>query len=147
MTRSGRSGRARATLLQRFGLDHMADQPADTLSGGQRKLLEMARALMTQPRLIMFDEPTAGVNPALTQSLLGHVRKLRAEGLTIVFIEHDMDVVMGISDWVVVMAQGRILAEGPPADIVAHAGVIEAYLGRAHGLEEGGATESEASRD
>ncbi|MCY3887492.1 MAG: ABC transporter ATP-binding protein [Chloroflexi bacterium] len=143
-----RQVRARArTLLQRFGIDHMADQPADALSGGQRKLLEMARALMTQPRLIMFDEPTAGVNPALTQSLLGHVRKLQAEGLTIVFIEHDMDVVMGISDWVVVMAQGRILAEGPPADIVAHAGVIEAYLGRAHGLEKGGATESEASRD
>ena len=133
--------RARArTLLQRFDLDHMAGQPAGMLSGGQRKLLEMARALMTQPRLIMFDEPTAGVNPALTQSLLGHVRKLQVEGLTIVFIEHDMDVVMGISDWVVVMAQGRILAEGRPAEVVAHAGVIEAYLGRAHGTAGGGAS-------
>ena len=133
--------RARArTLLQRFDLDHMAGQPAGMLSGGQRKLLEMARALMTQPRLIMFDEPTAGVNPALTQSLLGHVRKLQAEGLTIIFIEHDMDVVMGISDWVVVMAQGRILAEGRPAEVVAHAGVIEAYLGRAHGPAGGGAS-------
>ncbi len=135
------------TLLQRFGLDQMADQPAGTLSGGQRKLLEMARALMTQPRLVMLDEPTAGVNPALTQSLLGHVRELNAEGLTIVFIEHDMDVVMGISDWVVVMAQGQILTEGRPADVVAHADVIEAYLGRARGAEESGMTGSEASSD
>ena len=136
-----RQVKARArTLLRRFGLDHMAEQPAGTLSGGQRKLLEMARAIMTQPRLIMFDEPTAGVNPVLTQSLLGHMRELKAEGVTVVFVEHDMDVVMGVSDWVVVMAQGQILVEGRPVEVVSHPDAIEAYLGRAHG-----AAASEAS--
>ena len=118
-------------LLERFGLAHMADEQAGTLSGGQRKLLEMARALMADPTLVMLDEPTAGVNPALTESLLEHIRELNAEGVTIVFVEHNMDVVMDISDWVVVMAQGRILTEGPPQEVVANEEVIDAYLGRA----------------
>ena len=117
-------------LLERFGLAHMVDEQAGTLSGGQRKLLEMARALMADPTLVMLDEPTAGVNPALTESLLEHIRELNAEGVTIVFVEHNMDVVMDISDWVVVMAQGRILTEGPPQDVVANEEVIDAYLGR-----------------
>ena len=73
---------------------------AGNLSGGQRKLLEMARALMADPKLIMLDEPMAGVNPALTQSLLGHIKSLRDEGRTVLFVEHDMDVVHDISDWV-----------------------------------------------
>ena len=124
-------------LLERFGLAHMADEQAGTLSGGQRKLLEMARALMADPTLVMLDEPTAGVNPALTESLLEHIRELNAEGVTIVFVEHNMDVVMDISDWVVVMAQGRILTEGPPQEVVANEEVIDAYLGRAReGAEE-----------
>ena len=118
-------------LLERFGIAHMADEQAGTLSGGQRKLLEMARALMADPELVMLDEPTAGVNPALTESLLEHIRNLNAEGVTIVFVEHNMDVVMDISDWVVVMAQGRILTEGPPEEVVANEEVIDAYLGRA----------------
>ena len=118
-------------LLERFGLGHMAGEQAGTLSGGQRKLLEMARALMTDPAIVMLDEPTAGVNPALTESLLDHIRELNAEGLTIVFVEHNMDVVMDISDWMVVMAQGRILAEGRPGEVVADEAVIDAYLGRA----------------
>jgi ABC-type multidrug transport system ATPase subunit len=93
----------------------MRDQFAGTLSGGQRKLLEMARALMVEPSLVMLDEPMAGVNPALTQSLLGHVKDLRdVEGRSVVFVEHDMDVVFDISDWVVCLAQGRVIAEGPP---------------------------------
>ena len=92
----------------------MRDEFAGNLSGGQRKLLEMARALMADPALIMLDEPMAGVNPALTQSLLGHVKSLRDEGRTVIFVEHDMDVVHDISDWVVVMAEGAIIAEGPP---------------------------------
>ena len=107
-------------LLERFQLDHMRDEYAGTLSGGQRKLLEMARALMTDPELIMLDEPMAGVNPALTQALLGHVKDLAAEGITIVFVEHDMDVVRDISDWVVVMAEGAIIAEGPHDTITAN---------------------------
>ncbi len=116
-------------LLERFNLTHMRDEFAGTMSGGQRKLVEMARALMTEPKLVMLDEPMAGVNPALTQSLLGHVKGLRAEGRTVIFVEHDMDVVRDISDWVVVMAEGSIIAEGTPDDIGANQEVIDAYLG------------------
>jgi neutral amino acid transport system ATP-binding protein len=120
-------------LLTRFRLDHMRDQFAGTLSGGQRKLLEMARALMVEPSLVMLDEPMAGVNPALTQSLLGHVKDLRdVEGRSVVFVEHDMDVVFEISDWVVCLAQGRVIAEGPPSAIGSDARVIDAYLGATH---------------
>jgi neutral amino acid transport system ATP-binding protein len=125
-------------LLVRFKLDHMRDQFAGTLSGGQRKLLEMARALMVEPSLVMLDEPMAGVNPALTQSLLGHVKDLRdVESRTVVFVEHDMDVVFDISDWVVCLAQGKVIAEGPPAAIGANEAVIDAYLGASHGRDRG----------
>ena len=119
-------------LLKRFNMTHMRDEYAGTLSGGQRKLIEMARALMTEPKVVMLDEPMAGVNPALTQSLLGHVKGLRAEGRTVIFVEHDMDVVRDISDWVVVMAEGAIIAEGTPDDIAANDVVIDAYLGSHH---------------
>jgi len=120
-------------LLERFTLGRMRDDLAGTLSGGQRKLLELARALMVEPTLIMLDEPTAGVAPALTESLLVHIKTLRDEGLSVVFIEHDMDVIMDISDWIVVMAEGKVIAEGRPADIAANPMVIDAYLGRWHG--------------
>ncbi|QYG91667.1 ABC transporter ATP-binding protein [Iamia sp. SCSIO 61187] len=119
-------------LLVRFKLDHMRNEFAGSLSGGQRKLLEMARALMVQPQLVMLDEPMAGVNPALTQSLLGHVKSLRDEGMTVLFVEHDMDVVHDISDWVIVMGEGRVIAEGTPRDISANPAVIDAYLGSHH---------------
>jgi neutral amino acid transport system ATP-binding protein len=119
-------------LLQRFKLDHMRDEYAGSLSGGQRKLLEMARALMVQPTLVMLDEPMAGVNPALTQSLLGHVKSLRDDGMTVMFVEHDMDVVHDISDWVIVMGEGRVIAEGTPDQISANDAVIDAYLGAHH---------------
>ena len=119
-------------LLKRFKLDAKRDDFAGSLSGGQRKLLEMARALMVEPTLVMLDEPMAGVNPALTQSLLGHVKDLRAQGMTVLFVEHDMDMVRDISDWVVVMAQGRIVAEGPPDVVMADPAVIDAYLGAHH---------------
>jgi len=120
-------------LLERFRMDHMREEYAGALSGGQRKLLEMARALMAEPALVMLDEPMAGVNPALTQSLLEHVKSLRDdEGRSVVFVEHDMDVVYDISDWVVVMAEGRIIAEGPPEVIGANKAVIDAYLGSHH---------------
>ncbi len=120
------------SLLARFKMDHMREEFAGSLSGGQRKLLEMARALMAEPALIMLDEPMAGVNPALTQSLLGHVKELRDEGRTVMFVEHDMDVVRDISDWVIVMAEGRIIAEGTHEEIGANRDVIDAYLGRDH---------------
>src|SRR5580704_14511792 len=99
-------------LLARFKLLEKRDDYAGSLSGGQRKLLEMARALMSDPAMIMLDEPMAGVNPALTQSLLGHIQSLRDDGTTVLFVEHDMHVVSFISDWVVVMAEGSIVAEG-----------------------------------
>jgi neutral amino acid transport system ATP-binding protein len=124
-------------LLERFNMIHMRDEFAGTMSGGQRKLLEMARALMTDPTLVMLDEPMAGVNPALTQSLLGHVKELRADGRTVIFVEHDMDVVRDISDWVVVMSEGAIIAEGTPDDIGSNKLVIDAYLGSHHDLDLG----------
>ena len=120
-------------LLERFTLDHMRDEYAGSLSGGQRKLLEMARALMTEPSLIMLDEPMAGVNPALKQVLNGHIRQLRDDGMTVLFVEHDMDMVHDISDWVIVMAEGKVIAEGRPDDIAANSAVIDAYLGAHQG--------------
>ncbi len=120
-------------LLAQFRLAHMRDEYAGTLSGGQRKLLEMARALMTNPRLVMLDEPMAGVNPALKQVLNVHIKDLREHGMTVLFVEHDMDMVHDISDWVVVMAEGRVIAEGTPDDITGDAAVIDAYLGAHQG--------------
>jgi len=119
-------------LLARFKLDKKEHDYAGSLSGGQRKLLEMARALMVSPELVMLDEPMAGVNPALKQSLLGHVKSLREEGMTVLFVEHDMDMVRDISDWVIVMAQGQVIAEGPPDSIMSDQRVVDAYLGAHH---------------
>ncbi len=116
-------------LLKRFKLDTKRDDFAASLSGGQRKLLEMARALMTDPVLVMLDEPMAGVNPALTQSLLEHVLNLKKEGMTVLFVEHDMHMVRHIADWVVVMAEGKLVAEGPPDTVMKNPAVIDAYLG------------------
>ena len=119
-------------MLTRFKLDAKADDMAGSLSGGQRKLLEMARALMTDPKVVMLDEPMAGVNPALTQSLLEHVKSLRDQGMTVVFVEHDMDVIRDISDWVVVMAQGAVIAESTPDKLADNTAVVDAYLGSHH---------------
>jgi branched-chain amino acid transport system ATP-binding protein len=121
-------------LLERFKLIDKKDDFAAALSGGQRKLLEMARALMVNPEIVMLDEPMAGVNPALKQSLLGHIRSLRDDGMTVLFVEHDMDMVRDISDWVVVMAQGQIVAEGEPHEVMKDQAVIDAYLGAHHDL-------------
>lgn len=129
-----RKNEARAReILERFNLAPMAEAYAGQLSGGQRKLLEMARALMVEPTVVMLDEPTAGVNPVLVQSLVEHVKSLRDSGMTVVFVEHDMAVVQSISDWVVVLAEGRVIAEGPPEVIARDPAVIEAYLGARRG--------------
>lgn len=119
-------------LLEVFNLHEKADDYAGTLSGGQRKLLELARALMTRPRLLMLDEPMAGINPTLGRRLLDHMQRLRGEdGVTFLFIEHDMEVVMNHSDRVIVMAEGRVIAAGEPHEVRADKGVIDAYLGGA----------------
>ncbi|WP_051138800.1 ABC transporter ATP-binding protein [Agromyces italicus] len=124
-------------LLARFKLDAKKDDYAASLSGGQRKLLEMARALMSDPKLVMLDEPMAGVNPALTQSLLDHVLGLKAEGMTVLFVEHDMHMVRHIADWVIVMAEGRVVAEGDPRTVMEDQAVIDAYLGAHHDTDLG----------
>ncbi|SIR75724.1 ABC transporter ATP-binding protein [Microbacterium sp. RURRCA19A] len=130
-------------LLRRFKLDAKREDFAASLSGGQRKLLEMARALMSDPTLVMLDEPMAGVNPALTQSLLGHILDLKKEGMTVLFVEHDMHMVRHISDWVVVMAEGRVVAEGPPETVMSDQAVIDAYLGAHHDTDLGDMTTSQ----
>ncbi|MBG6182849.1 branched-chain amino acid transport system ATP-binding protein [Arthrobacter sp. CAN_A214] len=127
-------------LLAKFKLDEKKDDYAASLSGGQRKLLEMARALMVRPRLVMLDEPMAGVNPALTQSLLDHIKNLKAEGMTVLFVEHDMHMVRHIADWVVVMAEGKVVAEGPPDVVMKDQAVIDAYLGAHHDVDLGDST-------
>ena len=117
-------------LLEVFSLERLADQYAGTLSGGQRKLLELARALMARPRFLLLDEPMAGINPTLGRRLLDHMERLRREeGVTFLFIEHDMDVVMRHSDRVIVMAEGRVIAEGEPSEVQSNQAVIDAYLG------------------
>lgn len=135
-------------LLDRFSMRAKEADFAGSLSGGQRKLLEMARALMSDPEFILLDEPMAGVNPALTQSLLHHIKDIREQGTTVLFVEHDMDMVHDISDWVIVMAQGEIIAEGPPADVMKDQAVIDAYLGAHHDIaltESGEALTEESS--
>lgn len=124
-------------LLARFKLDTKHDEYAASLSGGQRKLLEMARALMSDPTLVMLDEPMAGVNPALTQSLLGHILGLKDTGMTVLFVEHDMHMVQTIADWVIVMAEGKIIAEGYPQEVMQNTAVIDAYLGAHHDADLG----------
>ena len=121
--------RAKA-LLALVRLDPHADDYAGVLSGGQRKLLDFARVLMVEPRLVLLDEPMAGVNPALGRQLLEHVAQLRAEeGVTFLFVEHDLDVVMEASDRVVVMNEGRVIATGTPGEVRSDARVVDAYLG------------------
>jgi ABC-type branched-subunit amino acid transport system ATPase component len=118
-------------LLHRIQLHEKANDYAGTLSGGQRKLLELARALMANPRMILLDEPMAGINRVLGGQLLDYIEDVRrSTDMTFLFVEHDMDVVMTHADRVVVMAEGSVIANGPPSSVRADPQVIDAYLGR-----------------
>jgi branched-chain amino acid transport system ATP-binding protein len=116
-------------MLAFFEIDHLAHEYAGNLSGGQRKLLELARALLTDPTMLLLDEPFAGVNPSLEKRLLEHIHELREEGYTFLIVEHDMDLIMENCEHIIVMHQGKVLTEGSPADIKSDEEVIEAYLG------------------
>jgi ABC-type branched-subunit amino acid transport system ATPase component len=118
-----------ARIAERLALGAVLDQPADALSGGQKKLLELGRALMARPRLVLLDEPAAGVNPTLAATLAGHVRDLAREGTSFLVIEHDMALVERLCDPVIVMTEGRRLLEGSFTDVRADRRVQEAYLG------------------
>lgn len=117
-------------ILESVGLAHMAHAYAGSLSGGQRKLLEMARALMVQPKLVLLDEPAAGVNPTLINQICQYITTWNREGLTFLIIEHNMDVIMSLCDRVWVLAEGRNLAVGSPSEIQTNPQVLEAYLGQ-----------------
>ena len=131
ITAEERQQRDRAmTILESISLAHMAHEYAGALSGGQRKLLEMGRALMSQPKLILLDEPAAGVNPTLINQICDRILTWNREGLTFLIIEHNMDVIMSLCDRVWVLAEGRNLAVGTPTEIQTNAQVLEAYLGQ-----------------
>ncbi|WP_248897858.1 ABC transporter ATP-binding protein [Haloplanus halobius] len=116
-------------MLELLEIDHLRDEPAANLSGGQRKLLELGRVLMLDPRVILLDEPVAGVNPALTEKLMARIETLRGEGYTFCIVEHDMEVIMDLSDTIIVMNEGQKLVEGTPDEIRNNEAVIDAYLG------------------
>jgi neutral amino acid transport system ATP-binding protein len=117
-------------ILESIGMLHMANEYAGALSGGQRKLLEMGRALMANPKLILLDEPAAGVNPRLIDQICDRILTWNREGLTFLIIEHNMDVIMSLCDRVWVLAEGRNLASGTPQEIQTNSQVLEAYLGQ-----------------
>ncbi len=119
-------------------LDHAAGELARTLSGGQQKLLELARVLMGAPRLVLLDEPAAGVNPALMETLVDKLLALRRHGMTFLVIEHDMDLVMSVCDPIFVMVQGKVIFEGDAAAVRTDARVLDAYLGDVPVLEGAG---------
>jgi branched-chain amino acid transport system ATP-binding protein/neutral amino acid transport system ATP-binding protein len=118
------------TIAQRFELTRVLDLRAAELSGGQKKLLEIARALMATPKLLLLDEPVAGVNPTLAREIGNHLRRLIAEGISVLLIEHHMDTIAALCDPVIVMAEGRHLRQGSFAQLVADPVVQEAYMGR-----------------
>src|SRR6056297_4206608 len=116
-------------ILAEFEIDHLATQPATDISGGQMKLVELARAMLAEPEVLLLDEPVAGVNPTLRKTLAAQIRRLNEQGTTFLLIEHDMEFVMSLADPVVVLNQGSVLMEGQPDGIQTDERVIEAYLG------------------
>ena len=121
--------------LETVGLVDQADRPASALAYGHRRLLEIARAIVARPTLLLLDEPAAGLNPAEAEALVALIRRINTQGVTMVLVEHHMDVIMAACSRITVLNYGQKLAEGTPAEIRANESVIEAYLGRA-GFEE-----------
>ncbi|GAB3422133.1 ABC transporter ATP-binding protein [Haloparvum alkalitolerans] len=116
-------------ILEEFEIDHLATQPATDISGGQMKLVELARAMLAEPEILLLDEPVAGVNPTLAKKLEAQIRRLNEQGTTFLLIEHDMEFVMNLADPVIVLDQGSVLTEGTPEEVRNDERVIEAYLG------------------
>jgi ABC-type branched-subunit amino acid transport system ATPase component len=126
--------RERAIVIAgRLNLTHLLYDRAADLSGGQKKLLEIGRALMAEPKLLLLDEPVAGVNPSLAREIGEHLRQLVTEGISVLLIEHHMDTIASLCDPVIVMAEGRHLRQGSFADLAENPEVQEAYMGRRHG--------------
>lgn len=123
-------------VLERLGLAAHAERPAGSLAYGQQKLVELARAVVAEPRVLLLDEPAAGLNHGETEQLKQHILDLRAPDLAMVLIEHDMKLIMSISDTIVVMNRGRVLAQGTAADIRANIEVQEAYLGQPGAIKD-----------
>jgi neutral amino acid transport system ATP-binding protein len=117
-------------ILESVGMSHMTHAYAGSLSGGQRKLLEIARALMADPKLILLDEPAAGVNPTLIKQICEHVKAWNKQGVTFLIIEHNMDVIMSLCDRVWVLAEGQNLMSGTPSEVQTNPEVLKAYLGQ-----------------
>ncbi|MBV0903172.1 ABC transporter ATP-binding protein [Haloarcula salina] len=116
-------------MAEFFELDHLLDEPAGNLSGGQRKLLELARALLTDPEMVLLDEPLAGVNPTLEEKILDRIHDLEAQGYSFLFVEHDIEMIMNHCDRVIVLHRGEVLTTGTPEEVQTDDRVIEAYLG------------------
>jgi len=116
-------------ILEEFEIDHLATQPATSLSGGQMKLVELARAMLAEPDILLLDEPVAGVNPTLTKDLATQIERLNDQGTTFLIIEHEMDFIMDIADPIVVLNQGSVLTQGPPDEVRTDDRVVDAYLG------------------